>query len=459
VATADFDGLEDGSVFRKFIVCCFVLGIFASAVPLAHSEPRLPSATCQRLTTASTKELDRKIGSLQLTIRNLKATQARVSSQGTKKFASVDGRLRAAQQDLIELIFDRDCLRNDLQDDPVLISDTESADGKRAPTPWITVTVYYGTNRAVLPGDNKITQYGPDRTPDISFGTAEVSAPTARQPGQLPLPSMWHLEFNTDPRKHFLLKNVQPLSRDAARQQLSSALSASTNKSVLLFVHGFNVTFNDAALRTAQMAQDLSFPGVPMFFSWPSAGNTRSYFRDEEVAQLSEKAFGEMLDEIAQLGASDVYVVAHSMGTRIVTNTLANVQRSTPSISELILAAPDINEQIFREQIVPGLATLTKTHRTIYASSNDVALKASKVAHEFRRVGDTVGGVLTFSGYETIDASLAAPIVRAFGHSYVMDSAKVLGDITDLLVRHKAIGERDLDKRDRPPDEAFWSLR
>jgi esterase/lipase superfamily enzyme len=82
---------------------------------------------------------------------------------------------------------------------------------------------------------------------------------------------------------------VQPIAAESIRVQVGAALSGAGSKSVLLFVHGFNVTFTDAALRTAQLAHDLSFGGVPFFFSWPSAGETRSYFRDEEIAQLSDK--------------------------------------------------------------------------------------------------------------------------------------------------------------------------
>jgi esterase/lipase superfamily enzyme len=227
----------------------------------------------------------------------------------------------------------------------------------------------------------------------------------------------------------------------------------------LIFVHGFNTTFTDAALRAAQLARDLPFGGLTLFFSWPSFGNTRSYFRDEEMAQLSEPSFNQMLDDVAALGATEVYLIVHSMGNRLVTNALkARPNRAVPNISELMLAAPDINEQIFREQIVPALAAMRQTRRTIYASSNDVALKASKIAHDFRRVGDTADGVLTFSGYDTIDATQAAPVIRSYGHSYVMDSPKVLEDIADTLLRRKPAAERNLDRQQAPPD-TFWLLR
>lgn len=122
-----------------------------------------------------------------------------------------------------------------------------------------------------------------------------------------------------------------------------------------------------------------------------------------------------------------------------------------------MLAAPDINAEIFREKILPGLAALD-VHRTIYASSSDVALRASKIVHDYRRVGETDGGVLTFSGFETIDATAAAPIVRSFGHSYVVDSTKVLGDIADTLYLNFNADQRSLPQ-DGTPLENWWVLK
>jgi esterase/lipase superfamily enzyme len=149
------------------------------------------------------------------------------------------------------------------------------------------------------------------------------------------------------------------------------------------------------------------------------------------------------------------------MGNRLVTSVLRDrsaANRIPANLRELMLAAPDINEQIFREIILPRMAALQGVHRTIYASSNDVALRVSKVVHDYRRVGETDGGVLTFTGFETIDASRVAPILRAFGHSYVVDSAKVLGDIAEVLSLHFTADQRNLPRQGTPP-AAWWVLQ
>jgi esterase/lipase superfamily enzyme len=443
--------------FGSFVLLpiCFISPAVAQITPRIVSEP------CKNVQSVSVRELDQKMMSLRATLENLKRTRASLSADAKAQRQELDKTIRANQEALIELTFARECYRRDLQDDPVLITDTESpapptrgrgGGGQRRST-WTAITTYYATNREWTgKGD-----YGSNRTQRLEYGRAEVSIPTSRQPGELPLPTLWKLELKPDPNKHFILRNVEPLKGNAVRAQLSSALGSTDTKSVLLFVHGYNTTFSDVALRAAQLANDLSFRGLPMFFSWPSAGNIRGYFRDEEMAQLSEPAFNQVLEDIAALGATDVYLIAHSLGNRLVTNVLRQrTKRTNPKISELLLAAPDVNEEIFREQIVPALATMQNMRRTIYASSNDVALKAAKIAHEFRRVGDATGGVLTFAGYDTVDMSQAAPIVRAYGHSYVMDSPRVLNDIGDTFIRRKPITERGLVQN---PPNTFWSLR
>src|SRR5262245_40500409 len=453
-----------GSMCLRWFFSSFLLmSVCFTSSAVAQNAPRNTSEPCRKVQNVPARDMDRRITSLRATLNSLTKKRAELPRDAKTQMQQLERRIRTNQEALIELTFALECYRQDLQDDPILIDNARfGAPSPRGPASetrsegkWVVIRAYYATNRE----RTGTATYGSSRARRLEYGWVDVSIPTSRQPGELPLPTLWKLELNPDPNKHFIVKNIQPLKDDAARAELRSALGSTETKSVLIFVHGFNTTFTDAALRTAQLASDLPFGGLTLFFSWPSFGNTRSYFRDEEMAQLSEPSFNQMLDDVAALGATEVYLIVHSMGNRLVTNALkARPNRAVPNISELMLAAPDINEQIFREQIIPALAAMRQTRRTIYASSNDVALKASKVAHDFRRVGDTTDGVLTFSGYDTIDATLAAPVIRSYGHSYVMDSPKVIEDIADTLLRRKPAAQRRLDRQQAPPD-SFWLLR
>jgi esterase/lipase superfamily enzyme len=364
--------------------------------------------------------------------------------------------LDAKRGALADLIYRQDCVRPEIQADPVR--------GPSVQRRWVTLTTYYFTNRSQGPSEGGVVSYGADRNAGSpGVGRISVSIPTARQPGELNLPlNLWLFELPADPAKHFIIRSVTPLAGNAALTEIRNRLAQTSRKSVLLFVHGYNVSFNDAALRTAQLSHDLNFPGLPMFFSWPSAARTAAYPHDEEMAQLSLDAFDKVLDEIGGLGASEIYIVAHSMGNRVVTATLArrvaNHKQIPANLKGLLLAAPDINADIFREQIAPGLAALAGTSRTIYASNNDVALRASSALHAFPRVGLTRPQVQVFKGFETIDATTAAPVRRGYGHSYVTDSPRVIRDMQALIFLKRGAQARGLTHNGKPPS-AYWVLK
>jgi esterase/lipase superfamily enzyme len=324
----------------------------------------------------------------------------------------------------------------------------------------IAVTTYFATNRGWSGGSDPARLYSA-RPAALSYGRALVTIPKTHTPGHLEQPSIWKLQFHADPRRHFVLKSVARLKTDEARWQMAKALEGVSPKALLIFVHGYNMSFAEAAMRTAQLAYDLDFPGVPFFFSWPSVGQVTGYVRDGETAVLSQDAFDRVLDDLSELPVSDIYLIAHSMGSRIVSEVLrGRVERGkdTARISELLLAAPDINAEIFRTRIAPRLAEMRRTQTTVYASSSDLALIASKAVTGYQRVGETAGGVFVYPGLETIDASRASVVMREFGHSYLTDSAAVLKDIRSLLLLKLPAKARGLSQAGISPN-LYWSLQ
>ncbi|MFK0731826.1 MAG: alpha/beta hydrolase, partial [Gloeotrichia echinulata HAB0833] len=80
---------------------------------------------------------------------------------------------------------------------------------------------------------------------------------------------------------------------------------------------GFNVSFEDAALRAAQIGVDLQVPGIMAFYSWPSRGKLVSYPADEATIEASERYIAEFLLNLVQKsGAEKIHIIAHSMGNR-----------------------------------------------------------------------------------------------------------------------------------------------
>lgn len=272
---------------------------------------------------------------------------------------------------------------------------------------------------------------------DFAFGKVVVTIPTQRRPGDMKVPGT-RFVGQPDPARYFLLREIMESNREAIFQELN-APGVEKESTLLLFVHGFNVSFADAALRTAQLAHDLQFPGKVMLYSWPSDGSTSAYWKDEDSSRISTPRFRRLLADLLTSKVTRIFVVAHSMGTRIVipaVPTLVAQGVDVSKVSELMLAAADFNVIEFKE-LAADFARLRArgTRLTIYAASNDFALQLSRRIHTFRRLGESDPALNVYTGLDSVDASAAAPMLRAYGHSYVSDSAQVLGDMQDLVLK------------------------
>jgi esterase/lipase superfamily enzyme len=441
-------------IYLYFLTLCVVAG---TPCP-SYSESDSASLASPQCTSVPGVTLDSLKSRQAELLRALDATRVRAEVQGHPNKGSVldktDANERATEikNQLIGLMYQMDCFRNDLR---------QPNDQTRGKGPLIEISTFYATNRARTDKDDPYDFFGSADTRKLTYGEVKVSIPATHSIGELELPSLWRLELNADPRRHFVLKSVAILGDTHAMEEISKSLGRSRSKSLLIFVHGFNVSFSEAALRTTQLAYDLRFPGIVLFYSWPSLGTTVGYLHDEEASQLARGPFDQLIEDVTRLGFDEIYIVAHSMGNRIVGEALANraeEHKSIDKLKEIVLAAPDINAEIFRSELAPKLAELQNVRRTIYASSHDLALEASEVAHDFPRVGETASGVLTYPGFDTVDVSRTAPVARAYGHSYVLDSVPVLTDLEDIVVWGRSLQERTLTPIGTIPT-AHWSLQ
>lgn len=204
--------------------------------------------------------------------------------------------------------------------------------------------------------------------------------------------------------------------------------------SLLIFVHGYNVTFENAAKRSAQLKYDLPFAGQTAFYSWPSKGSLLGYWSDETAVREAEPFMEEFLVKTVKgSGAKKVYIIAHSMGNRAFTSVMPRVRRAlkgSSSIEEIILAAPDIDAEVFRRDIAPRLMK-EPCATTVYSSKKDKALWVSWLVHGFSpRAGQRVVGI---EGMESIDAGATDTSKLGLGHSYYAKQSWLLNDLDSLM--------------------------
>jgi esterase/lipase superfamily enzyme len=306
-----------------------------------------------------------------------------------------------------------------------------------APAPqadYAVVKAFFATDRQLTGQPAPDQLFGGGRGA-LSYGSCEVSIPRDHRMGELEAPSIWRLEFRQDPAQHVVLLSAAVQAKDTFFTDLAARVRRAPDQSAFVFVHGYNVSFADAARRTAQMSYDLGFEGAPVFYSWPSQGATAAYTVDEqnvEWAQANLQAF--LQDFFDRSEAQHVYLIAHSMGNRALTRALAALLAAKPAVrerlTEVILAAPDMDAEVFKRDIVPAL---TRAGRpvTLYASSGDKALAASRKVHGYARAGDSGHGLVVLPGLDTIDAS--GVDTSLLGHSYFADTRTVLSDMHALI--------------------------
>jgi esterase/lipase superfamily enzyme len=243
--------------------------------------------------------------------------------------------------------------------------------------------------------------------------------------------------------------------------ELATKVQQADVPAAFLFVHGFAVTFEDAARRTAQIAYDLGFSGAAIFYSWPSKGSKFAYRDDEKtIEQVKDNLSNFLTDVLEQSQAQKVFLIAHSMGNRAMTHAIATVLAERPDLrqrlSEVILTAPDIDAEVFTREIAPALIDGGRPI-TLYASTKDLALEASKMVNGAPRAGDAGAGLVVIGGIETIDAT--AVDTSLVGHSYFAEERSVLADVF-YLVREGFRADKRFGLRVRNIDRGrYWVFR
>jgi esterase/lipase superfamily enzyme len=235
-------------------------------------------------------------------------------------------------------------------------------------------------------------------------------------------------------------------------------VSASERKEVFVFIHGYDVSFSDAARRAAQLSYDLSFRGVPILYSWPSKGELSAYPADEATIEWTTPHLKSFLERIAnESRATTIHLIAHSMGNRALTAALSSIAKEHPRVlpmfKQVFLAAPDIDVGVFKQ--LAATFPLSADHVTLYASSTDKALIASKKFHQGSRAGDSLVPVV-ITKVDTVDATA---VDTGLGHSYYGDNRSILTDIFSVMQRYDSPAKRFGMQPNNPKNPTYWKFR
>ncbi|MFS8050170.1 alpha/beta hydrolase [Rhizobium sp. BR 314] len=224
--------------------------------------------------------------------------------------------------------------------------------GIRAPDEAILASheVFIVTTRAHVNDLHEV--FSGARAPTPFYAMTNVTVPTIHKVGYIERPS----DSLANPAKYFTATGV---ARYGNSKMFSSALRSEIKARggrVLVYIHGFNTQFDDAVYRITQISQDANYKGVPVLFTWASAGKPFDYVYDTNSAMAARDALEDTLRLVVSSGATRVDIVAHSLGNWLTMEALrqlamTNDRDLSGKLGNVVLAAPDIDVDVFKSQM------------------------------------------------------------------------------------------------------------
>lgn len=385
--------------------------------------------------------------------------------------------------------------------------------GAFAANPPKTLDLLYVTDREAIRGPDGELSYSASRSRVMTFGSialdmgGDAGKPGASAPsGELKLGKPQLL--GSFPRTPYGIRKVAGgFTRDAKavdghlaavrglQAEVSRRLAKAPRKEVVIFVHGYNNKFDDAAYSTGNICRFLGADFVCVVLSWPAGGTSGFLFGYNVDRESGEFAVADMRKAIRAIGEtkgiSKLHIIAHSRGTDVAASALQQLGIASYAmqsslgerlkISNIILASPDIDVDVAATKILTiasdpdlpygpsprpkGVFSQGDLHLTIYSSPNDKALELSGLLFgsvirlgqldPTKRLSDLaqsppdLGGAVDFIAFKDSKSFL--------GHNYFLSDPRVSADIVGLIRYRLKAGDpgRPLVEIKRP----FWEIQ
>ena len=307
-------------------------------------------------------------------------------------------------------------------------------------------------------GAGQFPTYSGNPAPDLNLGRAVVSIPVdAHRVGKVEAPPWWKRYLGSVHKARYMMfDSVETLSSQAFQNDLETDATSAGKSDVLVFMHGYNVSFEEAAMRAAQVSYDLIFQGVTVLFSWPSLAKVLGYLADGDRAENSGASLAAVLKLLVGGPWNKVHLMAHSMGNRVLLAGLVDDSAPTLPIGQIIMVAADVYQGQFQSK-QPKIADAGQW-LTSYVSSTDRALFVSRFLHQAGRIGFAGDKPFVSPGMDTVDATSVNTsfLGLGLGHSYFSDKRPMLTDLGYLLQHGLPASQREGLRASR--DNTYWTF-
>ena len=269
-------------------------------------------------------------------------------------------------------------------------------------------------------------------------------------------------------------KDLEPAPDDQGFiDEIEKQLKECKKKSVFIFVHGFNNTFPYAMKTTGQLWHYFGRGGLAISYSWPSGSNgIFGYQPDKESGEFTVFHLKQMLRALARCPSlKEVNILAHSRGTDVTLNAMRELSLELKSrggklrdmkINNLVLAAADIDLEVFVQRVIAEDVHLGPEHTTFYVGAGDRALNFSEsINMSAQRLGllapDKIsqGGRKMIKSWENVSFVYIPQKLSFIGHSYFIDNPAVSSDLILLMSKNYKPGKGRPLKKD---ESGMWIL-
>jgi esterase/lipase superfamily enzyme len=183
---------------------------------------------------------------------------------------------------------------------------------------------------------------------------------------------------------------------------LDSQLATVRNQEIVLYVHGYRVSFDEVAVQMGSFAHYLNH-GTMVTFQWPTGHHFWNYVSDCPRAERYVRAeryiadIERLIALLAESSAAHINLLAYSCGSPLLGAALARLRARHPAegraelaqryrIGNVILAASDVDLKTFASEHVPPILDLAQ-QLIVYVSRNDRALGISGLVAGGSRLG------------------------------------------------------------------------
>jgi esterase/lipase superfamily enzyme len=346
------------------------------------------------------------------------------------------------------------------------------------------LNLLYVTDRAPItdPQTNALS-YGSERSHTMSFGSidiriepdssgamGEVKVGGIKEIGRFPEVPYPAVVTSSGYRRAPDVVAAHEEAVASLQGEIRRRLAKTERKEVVVFTHGYNNTFNDAADAMGTICRLLGRDFVCVLLTWPAGGSRGAFLGYNVDIESGEFAVADMRKAIRAIGETEgvrgVDFIAHSRGTDVLASAFQQLGRegyvSRKSVTEslrvrnIVLFAPDIDIDVastkifdvFSDPDVPygakknPSATIFKQgsfHITMYSNPADQALGLSSSIFGSRlRLGQ-----LDLSGWQAkalradpghlVDLIEVEENTGAFGHGYFLSNPAVGSDLVALI--------------------------